>query len=95
MRCRSQWMGTTFKLMYVKRTPQSSKTMHVVSSSFKATFTWSNMQILQECREACGGQALKTENRVGHLIAELDVESTFVGDNNILMQQVSICFLLL
>ncbi|MBA0592698.1 hypothetical protein Gorai_009673, partial [Gossypium raimondii] len=35
------------KMLYVKRTPQSNKIIHVVSSSFKATFTWSNMQILQ------------------------------------------------
>lgn len=42
----------------------------------------------QECREACGGQGLKTENRVGHLKGEYDVQSTFEGDNNVLMQQV-------
>ncbi|KAK8648115.1 hypothetical protein V6N13_128877 [Hibiscus sabdariffa] len=77
------------KMLYVKRTPRSNKTIHVVSSSFKATFTWNNMQILQECREACGGQGLKTENRVGHLKGEYDVQSTFEGDNNILMQRVS------
>ncbi|XVE49994.1 hypothetical protein DITRI_Ditri01bG0126600 [Diplodiscus trichospermus] len=77
------------KMLYVKRTPQSNKIIHVVSSSFKATFTWNNMQILQECREACGGQGLKTENRIGHLKGEYDVQSTFEGDNNILMQQVS------
>ncbi|XWS39386.1 hypothetical protein CRYUN_Cryun18bG0049300 [Craigia yunnanensis] len=77
------------KMLYVKRTPQSNKTIHIVSSSFKATFTCNNMQILLECREACGGQGLKTENRVGHLKGENDVQSTFEGDNNILMQQVS------
>lgn len=42
----------------------------------------------QECREACGGQGLKTENLVGHLKGEFDVQSTFEGDNNVLMQQV-------
>ena len=42
----------------------------------------------QECREACGGQGYKTENRVGHLKGEFDVQSTFEGDNNVLMQQV-------
>lgn len=42
----------------------------------------------QECREAVGGQGLKTENRVGHLKSEYDVQSTFEGDNNVLMQQV-------
>lgn len=49
--------------------------------------------LLQECREACGGQGLKTENRIGILKGEFDVQSTFEGDNNVLMQQVpSICF---
>uniref|UniRef100_A0A5B7BDQ3 Acyl-coenzyme A oxidase n=1 Tax=Davidia involucrata TaxID=16924 RepID=A0A5B7BDQ3_DAVIN len=77
------------KMIYVKRTPESNKTIHVVSSAFKATLTWHNMRTLQECREACGGQGLKTENRVGHLKGEYDVQSTFEGDNNVLMQQVS------
>ncbi|KAF2556172.1 hypothetical protein F2Q68_00012974 [Brassica cretica] len=42
-----------------------------------------------ECREACGGQGVKTENRVGHLKGDYDVQTTFEGDNNVLMQQVS------
>ncbi|KAI4341112.1 hypothetical protein MLD38_025874 [Melastoma candidum] len=54
----------------------------------QATFTWHNMRTLQECREACGGQGLKTENRVGHLNGEFDMQSTFEGDNNVPMQQV-------
>ncbi|KAK4286111.1 hypothetical protein QN277_002717 [Acacia crassicarpa] len=77
------------KLIYVKRTPESNKTIHVVSSAYKAIFTWNNMRILQECREACGGQGYKTENHVGHLKGEYDVQSTFEGDNHVLMQQVS------
>lgn len=77
------------KLLYVKRTPQLIKTLHVVSSGFKAILTWHNMRTLQECREACGGQGLKTENRIGQLKGEYDVQSTFEGDNNVLMQQVS------
>ncbi|URD86113.1 acyl-coenzyme A oxidase [Musa troglodytarum] len=43
----------------------------------------------EECRKACGGQGLKTENRIGILNGEYDVQSTFEGDNNVLMQQVS------
>ncbi|KAL6145071.1 hypothetical protein ACLB2K_055759 [Fragaria x ananassa] len=77
------------KTIYVGRTPESSKIIHVVSSAFKATLTWHNMRTLQECREACGGQGLKTENRIGNLKGEFDVQSTFEGDNNVLMQQVS------
>lgn len=46
---------------------------------------------LQECREACGGQGLKTDNRVGAAKTEYDVRLTFEGDNNVLMQQVGSC----
>lgn len=81
--------GNHLKSIYVKRTPETNKIIHVLSSGLKATLTWHNMRTLQECREACGGQGLKTENRVGHLKAEFDVQSTFEGDNNVLMQQVS------
>ncbi|KAJ8428391.1 hypothetical protein Cgig2_021406 [Carnegiea gigantea] len=81
--------GNHLKSVYVKRTPETNKIIHVLSSGLKATLTWHNMRTLQECREACGGQGLKTENRVGNLKAEFDVQSTFEGDNNVLMQQVS------
>ncbi|GMG98551.1 hypothetical protein Nepgr_000391 [Nepenthes gracilis] len=81
--------GNYLKSIYVQRTPEMNKTIHVVSSAFKATLTWHNMRTLQECREACGGQGLKTENLVGHFKSEYDVQSTFEGDNNVLMQQVS------
>ncbi|XAR72577.1 Acyl-CoA oxidase [Bertholletia excelsa] len=87
--CAMSFAANYLKTLYVKRTPESNKTIHIVSSAFKATLTWHNMRTLQECREACGGQGLKTENRVGHLKGEYDVQSTFEGDNNVLMQQVS------
>ncbi|KAF3584270.1 hypothetical protein F2Q69_00025982 [Brassica cretica] len=77
------------KMMYVKRTPETNKEIHVVSMGLKALLTWHNMRTLQECREACGGQGVKTENRVGHLKGDYDVQTTFEGDNNVLMQQVS------
>lgn len=34
-------------MMYVNRTPESNKTVHIVSSAYKATFTWNNMRTLQ------------------------------------------------
>ncbi|OIW08339.1 hypothetical protein TanjilG_03015 [Lupinus angustifolius] len=77
------------KMLYVKRTPESNKAIHIVSSAYKAITTWNNMRTLQECREACGGQGLKTENRIGHFKGEFDVQLTFEGDNNVLMQQIS------
>ncbi|KAF6158489.1 hypothetical protein GIB67_022086 [Kingdonia uniflora] len=86
-RCAMSFGANYLKRIYVRRTPEANKTIHVVSSAFKAAFSWHNMKTLQECREACGGQGLKTENRVGHLKGEHDVQSAFEGDNNVLMQQ--------
>ena len=39
--------GNDLKKIYVKRTLESSKVIHVLSSAFKATFTWHNMRTLQ------------------------------------------------
>ncbi|XP_042378880.1 acyl-coenzyme A oxidase 3, peroxisomal-like [Zingiber officinale] len=87
--CAMSSAANFLKRLYVDRTPESNKSVHIYSSALKATLTWNNMRVLQECREACGGQGLKTENRIGILKAEFDVQSTFEGDNNVLMQQVS------
>lgn len=35
------------KKIYVKRTPETNKIVHVYSSAFKATLTWHNMRTLQ------------------------------------------------
>ncbi|BBN04025.1 acyl-CoA oxidase [Marchantia polymorpha subsp. ruderalis] len=81
--------GNKLKMIYGARTPADAKTIHVLSSGLKALLTWHFMRTAQECREACGGQGLKTENKVGQLKGEYDVQLTFEGDNNVLMQQVS------
>ena len=39
--------GNFMKNMYVKRTPEMSKAIHVYSSALKATLTWQNMTTLQ------------------------------------------------
>lgn len=66
-----------------------TKEMHVMSSGLKAMATWEMTKCLQECREACGGQGMLSENRVGPLVSEFNVAMTFEGDNHVLMQQVS------
>ncbi|XVE66143.1 hypothetical protein DITRI_Ditri08aG0056800 [Diplodiscus trichospermus] len=69
--CAMSFAANYLKMLYVKRTPQSNKTIHIVSSSFKATFTWNNMQILQECREACGGQGLKERDLLNRFVVDV------------------------
>ncbi|KAJ4975742.1 hypothetical protein NE237_000848 [Protea cynaroides] len=74
--------------VYVTRTPKTNKSLHIVSSAFKAMFTWHNMRTLQECREACGGQGLKTETVLVILKVNLMCKPP-LRENNVLMQQVS------
>lgn len=77
------------KALYLRRTPADSKVIHVQSSGYKALSSWHMLRTLQECREACGGMGIRSDNRIGQLKAEHDVMATFEGDNNVLMQQVS------
>ncbi|GAA5222428.1 acyl-CoA dehydrogenase [Membranihabitans marinus] len=41
---------------------------------------------LQECREACGGKGFMSENRLTQLRSDIDIFSTFEGDNHVLLQ---------
>lgn len=58
------------------------------AAGFKADSTWMALDVIQECREACGGAGFMAENRLVGLRADLDVYATFEGDNTVLLQLV-------
>ncbi|MCM0621511.1 acyl-CoA dehydrogenase family protein [Nocardioides bruguierae] len=55
----------------------------------KALATWLATDVIQECREACGGAGYLAENRFAALKADTDVFTTFEGDNHVLLQLVA------
>lgn len=55
-------------------------------AGLKATITWFANETIQECREACGGKGYLLENRIADLKADMDIFTTFEGDNTVLMQ---------
>src|SRR5699024_11954779 len=59
------------------------------AAAFKADSTWMALDVIQECREACGGDGYMAENRLVGLRADLDVYATFEGDNTVLLQLVA------
>ncbi|MGJ9401970.1 acyl-CoA dehydrogenase family protein [Arthrobacter sp. KK5.5] len=63
--------------------------LETLAAALKPTSTWHALDILQECREACGGAGFLTKNRFTSLRADLDVYATFEGDNNVLLQLVA------
>ena len=59
------------------------------AAGLKATQTWHASRTIQLCREACGGAGYLAENRLPGLRADIDVFTTFEGDNTVLMQLVA------
>jgi len=67
-------------------TPAKREDLETSAAALKATSTWYALDTLQECREACGGAGVLSENRFTGLRADLDIYATFEGDNHVLLQ---------
>jgi len=63
--------------------------LETLAAALKALSTWGALDIIQEAREACGGQGFLAANRLTQLRADLDIYATFEGDNNVLLQLVA------
>ncbi|EGG22636.1 acyl-CoA oxidase [Cavenderia fasciculata] len=68
---------------------KKEKEIHVYASALKAYASWHGRNCLQECREACGGQGFLSENIIGPFKSEMEIYTTFEGDNVLLFQQVA------
>ncbi|MCM4169298.1 acyl-CoA oxidase [Arenibacter sp. H213] len=55
-------------------------------AALKAVITWFANETIQECREACGGKGYLLENRIADLKTDVDIFTTFEGDNTVLLQ---------
>jgi len=75
----------------IKEDPLSKESdeLHCILSSFKPICSWWAMQGIQECREACGGQGYSAYSMFARWRANCDVQLTWEGDNNVLLQQAS------
>lgn len=69
-------------------TPDEREDLETLAAALKPLSTWNALEVIQECREACGGAGFLAENRFTGLRADLDVYVTFEGDNNVLLQLV-------
>jgi len=61
--------------------------IHALTSTLKAFGTWHAVKGIQECREVCGGLGYSAYNRLGALREDNDINTTWEGDNNVLLQQ--------
>ena len=72
----------------VADTDEDRQDLETLAAALKPLSTWACLDILQESREACGGQGFLATNRIAPLRADMDIWVTFEGDNNVLLQLV-------
>ena len=74
---------------YIVKTESEMPEIEALAAGMKAYSTWSTTDVLQECREACGGKGYLSENRIDALKNDTEIYTTFEGDNTVLMQLVA------
>ena len=65
-----------------------SKKTHMLSSLSKVYGSWFTLKTIGECRQACGGHGYSSKSPFGKLANDIDIFTTFEGDNNVLIQQI-------
>ncbi|RYZ49979.1 MAG: acyl-CoA oxidase, partial [Sphingobacteriales bacterium] len=74
---------------YLAKTEGDMQEIEALAAGMKSYATWSTRDLLQECREACGGKGYLSENRIDALKNDTEIYTTFEGDNTVLMQLVA------
>ncbi|WP_298473657.1 acyl-CoA dehydrogenase [uncultured Maribacter sp.] len=70
---------------YCDDTVLDKRKVETQAAGLKSVITWYANNAIQECREACGGKGYLQENTIGDLKNDVDIFTTFEGDNNVLL----------
>lgn len=72
--------------LYCDESQPDKRQVETQVAGLKSIITWFANDAIQECREACGGKGYLLENRIADLKGDVDIFTTFEGDNNVLLQ---------
>ena len=72
--------------VYCDESQPDKRQVETQVAGLKSIITWYANNTIQECREACGGKGYLLENRIADLKGDVDIFTTFEGDNNVLLQ---------
>jgi acyl-CoA oxidase len=68
------------------RGAEDTRMVEALAAGLKAYTTWFAQHTVTDARECCGGQGYLAANRIAVLRRDIDVWTTFEGDNTVLMQ---------
>ncbi|MEM6346222.1 MAG: acyl-CoA dehydrogenase [Bacteroidota bacterium] len=74
---------------YLEDKAEDAREIEALAAGLKSVSTWHTTKVLQECREACGGNGYLWVNRLADLKADTEIFTTFEGDNTVLLQLVA------
>ena len=69
--------------------PAMTPELEASAAVLKALASTHAVETLAECRRACGGQGYLSVNRLPDLMADVEIFTTFEGDNTVLLQLVA------
>lgn len=72
--------------VYSDTTVLDKRKIETQVAGLKSIITWFANETIQECREACGGKGYLMENQITDLKGDVDIFTTFEGDNHVLLQ---------
>ncbi|WP_394747336.1 acyl-CoA dehydrogenase family protein [Spongiimicrobium salis] len=72
--------------LYCDESTRDKRKVETQAAGLKSVITWYANSTIQACREACGGKGYLLENRFGDLKNDVDIFTTFEGDNTVLLQ---------
>lgn len=78
--------GKNTKRLFIPNNPKLAE-VHAIISVLKAMSTWNGYKGVQECRQACGGLGYSHYSRFSIIMNNMDINQTWEGDNNVLLQQ--------
>jgi acyl-CoA oxidase len=58
--------------------------LETLAAGLKAASSWHAVHTIQTCRECCGGAGYMASNRLGAMRDDVDIFTTFEGDNTVL-----------
>ncbi|MDB4293330.1 acyl-CoA dehydrogenase family protein [Maribacter sp.] len=70
---------------YCDESQPDKRVVETQVAGLKSIITWYANDTIQECREACGGKGYLIENRIADLKGDVDIFTTFEGDNTVLL----------